>query len=109
MENDYNRNQDCIPEETCEQETTQNADTIVHTTDSSRAVENEISWADTLKYYSKSQQEICSPLEVYYFADSIIHILKTSARYDLSYTILTLAYVIEKTHKCHVSNFAIHE
>ncbi len=92
MENDYNRNQDCIPEETCEQETTQNADTIVHTTDSSRAVENEISWADTLKYYSKSQQEICSPLEVYYFADSINSYFKDiSARYDLSYTILTLA------------------
>jgi plasmid replication initiation protein len=63
LENDYN---ECIPEETSEDETTLNTNTIAHSTDSSEhhSFENEVSWADTLKYYSRSQQEDCSPVEV---------------------------------------------
>ena len=57
LENDYNRNSDCIPEETSECNTTHNGDTITYATGSSHTVENEVLWADTLKYYSQSQQE----------------------------------------------------
>ena len=57
LENDYNRNSNSVPEETSEYNTTHNGDTITYATGSSHTVEKEISWADTLKYYSQSQQE----------------------------------------------------
>ena len=63
--NDSETNAKCIPEETSEDTRTRNNDTIAFATGSPHhEVEDEISWADTLKCYSQSEHESYSPVEV---------------------------------------------
>ena len=65
LPNDYNTNPESIPEETNEDETAPYIDPVEHASDSSHdAVENEISWADTLKHYSQAQHQSYSPVQV---------------------------------------------
>ena len=59
MQNDYKKNPDCIPEETSDDETSLNS---VSDTDG-----HQVSWADTLKYYSQSEQEYSSPVKLGFF------------------------------------------
>lgn len=70
--NDFNTNAECIPEETSEDTQTQSSDTIAFPSGSfHQEVENEISWADTLKHYSQSEHESYSSVEVRLISDSV--------------------------------------